>query len=140
MLQNWAPFLTTMLGTNGAVYMLARWRWERRKSGADTAAVFTTMAETLASRAEKTALRAEEDNEKLREQNEKLHEEVRALREEVRELRPLRAEVEELRRRMAQMQRDVSATRIAIEHSTAEEVWSLPEAQEPQQREGRDRP
>lgn len=138
MLQSWESILGTVLGANGALWLLVKWRWERRKIKADTAAVFTKMAESLASRAEKTAQRAEQDNEKLREQNEKLHEEVRALRAEVRELRPLRAEVEELRRRMAQMQRDVSATRIAVEHTIAEDVYSLPETQEPRQ-EGRDR-
>lgn len=135
MLQFWIPTGLSFLGANGLAWGLIQWRLNRKKTGADTAAVFTQMAETIASRAEKTAQRDREDAEKLREQNEALHEEVRALREEVKELRPLRAEVEELRQRLALMQQDVSATRTAVERQGIIEDlrWLGSEAPEPGQ-------
>lgn len=134
MLHDWMPILATVLGTNGAAWLLIRWRWERRKIGADTAKVFTDMAQEIATEAREAGREAAAQ---ARAAAQREHDENEILRAEVRELR---AEVRELRQYIARMQQDVSATRTAVEHRTAEEVWSLPETEEPNQREGRDRP
>ena len=125
MLQFWIPVGASVLGANGAVWALIRWRLDHKKAGVDTAAAFTEMAERLAINAEKAAQREHLDNERLRLANEQLSEEVRALR----------AEVEDLRTRLARMQRDVSATRTAVERQAiAEDLrWLGAEAPEPNQ-------
>lgn len=128
MLQFWIPMGASILGANGAVWALIQWRLNHRKMGADTAAVFTEMAERLAVNAEKVAQREHEDNERLRLANERLSEEVRALR----------AEVEELRNRLARMQQDVSATRTAVERAAIVEDLRWLGAEAPDQNQNND--